>query len=102
MKQCCGSRAISWVQGFLWVAGTFALGYCALVCISARHAQSEGNLALERALIEWPSRGLESSTDHSEGSLLGRIEIPRLHLSAIIFEGAGHETARSFRASLEI
>jgi hypothetical protein len=77
MKQCCGSRAISWVQGFLWVAGTFALGYCALVSISARHAQSEGNLALSAIVFE------------------GTIDFT-------LARGAGHVTARSFRASLEI
>jgi len=92
MKRFWISRAIFLVQGFLWVSGVFALGYCAMVLASARLAQGRGNLALEHALAERPSRVIESSTDHREGSLVGRIEIPRLHLSAIVFEGTSDFT----------
>jgi sortase A len=70
--------------------GCLALGYCAFLWGRAQYDQAEGNWTLEHTLpgdpmtVAGPSR---RPPDGAEGSLVGRIDIPRLDLSAVVFEG---------------
>lgn len=81
----------------LWAIGFLALAAWFGVWLNARQQQAEGNRELDRRL-EAPRetrRGLEAPRAPSfsprarlpEGELIGRIEIPRLHVSTIVFEG---------------
>lgn len=89
----------------LWSIGFLALAAWFGVWFNARQQQAEGNRELERRL-ETP-RGMEASRSASsspgfsssansstratlaQDTLVGRIEIPRLHVSTIVFEGTG-------------
>jgi sortase A len=95
------SGATKWVERCLWAIGFLALAAWFGVWFNARQQQAEGNRELERRL-ETPhgteaSRAPASSprlprsprAELAEGSLVGRIEIPRLHISTIVFEGTG-------------
>lgn len=82
----------SWIENCLWVAGFVAIGYCAFLWARAEYDQAQGNLALERVVTDAPrpepSAGLRGT---SEGSLVGRVEVPRLDLSAVVFEGTSDD-----------
>jgi sortase A len=74
--------------------GCLALGYCAFLWGRAQYDQAEGKWALEHTLPGDPmTAGPSRRPPYSaEGSLVGRIDIPRLDLSAIVFEGTSDET----------
>ena len=83
----------SWIESCLWVAGFVAIGYCAFLWGRAEYDQTEGNWALERAFRDAPrAEGSASLRGTREGRLIGRIEIPRLDLSAVVFEGTSDDT----------
>jgi sortase A len=63
----------------LWIIALLCLGYCAEITVKAKWSQSQGARDLERSTI---------STAPSLGEVVGRIEIPRLNLSTVVFEGA--------------
>jgi sortase A len=75
--------------------GCLALGYCAFLWGRAQYDQAEGKWALEHILpgdpttITGPTR---RPPDNAEGSLVGRIDIPRLDLSVVVFEGTSDST----------
>jgi len=87
----------------LWAIGFLAVGVWLVVWLNARWWQAQGNRELERRLAEThstslsspSSSGRSSSSPYSaapaaklaEGDLIGRIEIPRLDVSSVIFEG---------------
>ena len=75
--------------------GCLALGYCAFLWGRAEYDQAEGKWALEHTLpgdpviVDGPAKRPPYS---AEGSLVGRIDIPRLDLSAVVFEGTSDDT----------
>src|SRR5579863_2909955 len=81
------SRAAVWLEYCLWAAGGLALGYCAFLWGRAEFDQAQGNWTLEHQ-----AGSIATPIAASEGSLVGRIEIPRLDLSAIVFEGTSDDT----------
>jgi len=89
------SRVARWLEICFWMMGCLALGYCAFLWGRAQYDQAEGNWALEHTLpsdpmtVDGPSR---RPPDSAEGSLVGRIDIPRLDLSAVVFEGTSDDT----------
>jgi sortase A len=95
-------RAASWLESFLWMIGCAALGYCAFIWGRAQYDQAEGNRMVDRGQFEVKLPSIdhrESDPRQSDvkvrpaaGSLVGRIEIPRLKLSAVIFEGTDDGT----------
>ena len=87
----------------LWALGSAALGYCAFLWGRAQYDQAEGNWALEHALpddrtavtgtlIRPPSGAVGTTEGTGEGTLVGRIDIPRLDVSAVVFEGTSERT----------
>lgn len=76
-----------WTQRLLFAAGLVILGYCGAAWINSRLRQAEGNRELDRVLThEAPSPAPEINIP--DGGLIGRVEIPKLHLSAIVFQGS--------------
>jgi sortase A len=81
---------MTWLQRIFFVVGLMILGYCAADWYNARMQQAKGNRELDRALFESaPYRNPEFSSGKQipEGGLVGKVEIPKLHLSAIVFQG---------------
>ena len=95
MRESSTSRVARWLEICFWAMGCLALGYCAFLWGRAQYDQAEGNWALEHTLpgdpmtVTGPTR---RAPDSAEGSLVGRIDIPRLDLSAIVFEGTSDDT----------
>jgi sortase A len=76
-----------WAQRLLFAAGLVILGICGAAWIDSRLRQAEGNRELDRilsrkAMIAVPRIAIP------DGGLIGRVEIPKLHLSAVVFQGA--------------
>jgi sortase A len=95
MNASSSTRVAKWVEFCLWALGCLALGYCAFLWGRAQYDQAEGTWALEHALPGDPMRVAGPSKrppDRAEGSLVGRIDIPRLDLSAVVFEGTTDDT----------
>ena len=86
--------AVAWLEACLWIAGCLSIGYCAFIWGRAQFDQAQANWTLEHVLPGAP--GTDVSTDipkgAAEGSLVGRIDIPRLDLSTIVFEGTSDDT----------
>jgi sortase A len=79
----------------LWALGCLALGYCAFLWGRAQYDQAEGNWALQHTLPGDPATVVGPARRppyRAEGSLVGRIDIPRLDLSAVVFEGTSDDT----------
>lgn len=95
MRESSTSRVARWLEVCFWVMGCLALGYCAFLWGRAQYDQAEGKWALEHTLpgdpttVAGPTR---RPPDSAEGSLVGRIDIPRLDLSAVVFEGTSDDT----------
>ena len=87
-------RAARSVQYVLFAAGFVILGYCFTAWMDSRLRQSEASSELDRILRE--RAGITPPTvtvpDNrvtiADGGLVGRVEIPKLHLSAAVFQGA--------------
>lgn len=81
------NRAATWIEGSLWALGYTAIACCAFVWGRAAYDQKQG---------EWDLNHLAGKTAamprNTEGSLVGRIEIPRLNVSAVVFEGTTEGT----------
>src|ERR1700687_1343893 len=71
------------MQWFLWTLGLLSIGYWAELGLKARWSQSRGARELER-----PG---SSTSSPSTGDVVGRLEIPRLSLSTVVFEGADED-----------
>jgi sortase A len=85
------SRAASWLESFLWTVGCAALGYCAFLWGRAQYDQVQGNRMVDRYQFV-DHRQSDVKVRPAAGSLVGRIEIPRLKFSAVIFEGVDDAT----------
>jgi sortase A len=79
----------------LWIAGALAVGFCAGVFIEARIYQALESRRLDEALkSERPQAPAPRRESRPTGSLVGRLEIPRLKFSAIVLEGSDSGTLR--------
>ncbi len=70
------------MQWFWWTLGILSVGYWAELGIKAKWSQARGAHELERP---------GSSSRHATGDVVGRLEIPRLSLSTVVFEGADQD-----------
>ena len=71
------------LTSFFWIVGILSLGYCAEVGLKAKWSQSRGVRELDRSAAFAPSP--------VAGEVVGLLEIPRLNLSTIVFEGADQD-----------
>ena len=95
MRESSTSRVARWFEICFWAMGCLALGYCAFLWGRAQYDQAEGKWALEHILPGDPTTVAGSTRrppDSAEGSLVGRIDIPRLDLSVVVFEGTSDDT----------
>src|SRR5579863_4600128 len=77
-----------WIQRFLFAAGLVILGYCGAYWLNSRFQQLNGNRQLDRILSNRRTPTAERARPAiPEGGLVGRMEIPRLRLSAVVFQG---------------
>jgi sortase A len=76
-------RRIEWV---LFAAGLAILGYCGAELLNFHLQQSRGERELDRVRRNPPSLSRRPS-EIPHGSLVGKVEIPNLHLSAVVFQG---------------
>jgi len=81
-------RIASWLEIALWTIGVSALFVVGYAWSDAREAQLHGAQELQELMLS-PT---EQPVDLHEGSLVGQVEVERLHLSAVIFEGTGART----------
>jgi sortase A len=97
-RRSLGSRLIGWLESVLFVAGIACLGYYAYVAIEARLYQEVENRELDIILSTAPkvpqSPGRIRPPQPLPGSAIGRIEIPRLGVSAVIRAGSDAKTLR--------
>jgi sortase A len=83
------SASISRAGSFFFLAvGLLALGYAAYVVVDAHAYQ-----AYEQSKFENASRN-EPPAPLVEGGVLGEIQVPRLHLKAIVVQGDSHTILR--------
>jgi sortase A len=98
-------RFLWWTQWILIVSAVLALSYCAVVLVDTwifqkrAGAEFEEQLDVERAAREDASRSAKPDAPVAPPAiapdgLIGRIEIERIGLSAVIFEGTGKATLR--------
>jgi sortase A len=80
-----GFRVTRWLQRVLLTIGFVLLGFCGAAWLHSRTQQAAGNRELDRILSEKPPSSAKISIP--EGGLVGRVEIPKLHLSAVVFQG---------------
>jgi sortase A len=81
------SRTLLWIQRLLFAAGLVILGICGAAWMDSRLRQAEGNRELDRILSR-KSTIAAPGIAIPDGGLIGKVEIPKLHLSAIVFQGA--------------
>jgi sortase A len=109
---------LRWIERVLWVVAILCLGYWGYVWLDTAWVQHRDNQALDDALSAAPAdpapAGGSSAAETDalgtfapsptssqppkppleEGSLVGRIEIPRVGVSAVVLEGSDDTTLR--------
>jgi sortase A len=86
-------KAALWAQRLFFVIGIALLAYVAAEWFHSRQKQAEGSRELDQILSNRPltrSAAPPHETSLPDGSLVGRLEIPSLRLSAIVFQGTGN------------
>jgi sortase A len=81
-------------QYAFWIGGALLCGYCAGTYLEMRSYQASENRRLEDALHSGGPSSPRRPSPRAPGSLVGRLEIPRLRLSAIVLEGSDSRTLR--------
>jgi len=83
-------RSVRGIQRLLFAAGFVILGYCLTAWIDSRLRQTEGNRELDRVLSARNNEVVAPppKINIPDGGLIGRVEIPKLHLSVVVFQGA--------------
>jgi sortase A len=86
-------RILKWAQRALLACAVLLLGYCAFALADAWRFQRRENLDFNRLLRDRGAASLGAPVAAANG-LIGRLEIPRLSLSAIVVEGIDRATLR--------
>jgi len=90
-----GQRFIRWTRGILLLTGFLALSCSVLTLLNARLIQKAAALTLERQIqAEEQHKGTISMGSFNEGDVLGKLEIPRIGLSVVVFQGTTSKTLR--------
>lgn len=89
---------LRWTRRLFFTCAVVLLSYCAFVLIDARRFQKEADRELELRLT---TRGdtaypvsLKNFNPAAMGGMIGRMDIPRLGLSAIVMEGTSPSILR--------
>lgn len=96
-------QVLRWTQHILLACAVSMLGYCGFVLLDGWVFQKHASQALELRLHDERTARVAASRAGSAqvpapaigpDGLIGRIEIPRIGLSAVVFEGTGKNTLR--------
>ncbi len=79
-------RGLRRAEFVLLAAGLAILGYCGAELLNSHIQQARGEHELEQLRRNPPEVSAPPATV-AEGSLVGKVEIPKLHLSAVVFQG---------------
>lgn len=74
----------------LWTLGVCALGYTAFVWTRASWEQAKGNREMDDVIVNARPVSIPANPavpQPTHGDMIGRMKIPRLDLSAVVFEG---------------
>jgi sortase A len=94
------TRPLIWLRNALLIAGAMSLGYCGYVLLETKNYQEDQDSRFVQQLnnvrIEVGSADRTSylRVASSPGTALGKIEIPRIGLTAMIMEGTDGRTLR--------
>ncbi len=86
-------RILKWTQRALFVCAVLLLGYYGFALVDAWVFQKRESIDLDRLLRDRRAAS-ESPPPAVTDGMIGRIEIPRLLLSAVVLEGTGETTLR--------
>lgn len=86
-------RILTWAQRALFACAVLLLGYCGFALGDAWVFQRRESLDLDRLLRDRRATSGSARASGTDG-LIGRIEIPRLLLSAVVVEGIDKTTLR--------
>ena len=92
-----GIRIVQWIERLLFVVGFVFLGFYLYISLEARLYQNLENHELDLILASGPTTVPSAEVAPAPpvpGSVLGRIEIPRLGVSAVIRAGSDARTLR--------
>src|ERR1043166_1270898 len=100
VRKRTSARVLRWIERVCFTAAALSLGYCAYVVLEAQIYQSYENEALDAMLTQTSAvadaqpaaNGPVPRTIPAAGSAIGRIEIPRLQVSAIVRAGSDART----------
>jgi sortase A len=97
-------RLLCWGQRVFFSGAVLALGYCGFILVDTWIFQNRASRDLESRLHDQrgaytgpPRMGPAASPEVqavAPDGLIGRIEIPRIGLSAVVFQGIGEDTLR--------
>jgi sortase A len=88
-------RTLRWISRILFAGGIATIAYCGFVLADTWTFQKRQRLQLDRLLTSFAGSPVSSeSARMAAGGLIGRIEIPRLGVSAIVMEGTSNVTLR--------
>jgi sortase A len=85
---------LGWAQCLCFVCAALLLGYCGFVMLDAWVFQQRESRVLQRLIAEHAPRARALTRVIIAKGLIGRLEIPRLGLSAILIEGDDQKTLR--------
>ena len=96
-----GSR-LRWLERLFLLIGVLCLGYYGYVTVEAQFYQAYENRELDAILRSAPARppaARAASATHrvripAPGSVIGRVEIPRLHVSTVVRAGSDARTLK--------
>jgi sortase A len=94
------SKTRRWIEALLLLAGAIAVGIWGWSYVRRAVYQTWGNLVLNRRIDNPPAKTAPPSAASQakapppiqSGALIGRLEIPRLNMRAVVREGAGRDT----------
>jgi sortase A len=84
------SGRVRWVEGGLLLVSFSALSLYGIVSLHSKAVQTQRGRELEE--LSRATKPLKPVL--SEGALVGRVEVPRLSVSAVVLEGVSSETLR--------
>jgi sortase A len=82
-----------WSERFLWAVGLLLLSAWCGIWLMAGLRQADGNRELDQFV--GTSDPVQPSSRTKLGTLIGRMEIPRLQMSTVVFEGTGDDVLRT-------
>jgi sortase A len=83
-----------WAEHFFATLAIAMLGYCGLAWLDSRVYQAYRSWELNRHLRRAPGNPVGAPPRPASGSLIGRLAIPRLGVSAMVLEGVDRDALR--------